>query len=133
MHVLCIAALRQMGLVLEGVVKMSENNDAKVLVKGQDSTDTSPLYTPTVEFERFLIEARESIMSEVGQFDTILTGLIMQTGSIAAARSLFFSTLIAEYLNLSESESSKRLLELVRYANALLQIGQHMKFLQDWK
>jgi hypothetical protein len=72
-------------------------------------------------------------MAVAGHFDMILTGLIIQTGSIEAARSLFFSTIIAEYLNLSESESSKRLRELVQYANALLQIGQHMEFLRDWK
>jgi hypothetical protein len=72
-------------------------------------------------------------MAVAGHFDMILTGLIIQTGSIEAARSLFFSTIITEYLNLSESEPSKRLQELVQYANALLQIGQHMEFLRDWK
>jgi hypothetical protein len=108
----------------------------RVAVESTDDLRTSmscPLYPPTVEFERFLIESRESIMAVAGHFNMILTGLIIQTGSIEAARSLIFSTIIAEYLNLSESEFSKRLRELVQYANALLQIGQHMEFLRDWK
>lgn len=105
----------------------------KLLTQGQNSNDGSPIYTPNTNFENFLIQSRDALLSEVGQVDLLIAGLILQTGSIETARLYFISTIIAEYLDLSEAETRSRQTELMEYANALLQIGQHMEFVKEWK
>ena len=105
----------------------------KLLTKGEDSTDGSPLYTPTPDFEKFLLQSRDALLSEAGQVDMLVMGLILQTGSLEMARLYFISTIIAEYIGLSDAETDKRQPELIEYANVLFQIGSQMQFLKDWK
>jgi hypothetical protein len=67
----------------------------KILQKGEDLTDGSPIITLTANFEKFFLQSREALLSESSQVDMLIMGLVIQTGSIEKARSYFISTIIA--------------------------------------
>jgi hypothetical protein len=46
---------------------------------------------------------------------------------------MFISTIIAEYLGFNQAETRRRQTDLMEYAQVLLQIGQHMEFVKEWK